>query len=390
MKSFLKILISVLWPIIFITSCGKSGVTPQIRPDTASTKTGTTTNTGTVDVYVAGTFSNLNTILHGQACYWKNGTMVLLPSPTSPSQAFSVTVLGSDVYVSGCYGSPETPALWKNGQLIPSSGGSLGGSWGQRATCMTVSNNTLYVGIDTYTYVPTLATTALYLAISGSQSVESALPDAQNQPMIYSMFASGNKVYTAGTGINAFTNQFTATIPVYWVNSNEQALTFPSDFNSFMYRFGEAAGIAVSGTDVYVVGEINGSNEQDGSSPGSAPVIWKNNVATILDKTGPGAWTGGEGTSVAVSNNDVYVAGFLAQINGEEPVLWKNGVMTQLPKRTGDALPSGIAINGSDVYICGIDGVSTNSACYWKNGTETLLTDGTSDCAAHGILVVSH
>lgn len=393
MKHFLKLLVIFLSIITVLASCGKSGVNPQHQPDTTGTKTGTTTGittgTGTVDVYVAGTFSNLTTIRSGQACYWKNGAMVLLPSPTSPSQAFSVAVLGSDVYVSGCYGSPEAPALWKNGVLIPASSGSLGGIWGQRATCMAVSNNTLYVGIDTYTYT-NIATTAEYLAITGTKSVESGLPDGNNQPMVKSICASGSTVYSAGTGYIPFTSSFTATIPVYWANSTEQPFSFPSEFGSAMYKFGVAYGITTSGTNVYAVGEINGSNDPNGSSASSAPVLWKNNVATILSQTAPGIWTGGEATGVAVSDNDVYVAGFLSQINGEEPVLWKNGVMTQLPQHTGDALPSGIAVNGSDVYICGIDGVSTNYACYWKNGAETLLTDGTSDCAAHGILVVKH
>jgi len=388
MKRFLKLLIIVLCTITVITSCSKSGVTPKIKPDTTGTKTGTTTGTGAIDVYVAGTYSNLTTYLHGQACYWKNGTLVLLPAPSSPSQAFSISVLGSDVYVSGCYGSPESPALWKNGLLIPSESAPTG-PWGARATCTAVSNNTLYVGIDTYTYT-NIATTAEYLAITGTKSVESGLPDGNNQPMVKSICASGSTVYSAGTGYITFTSSFTATIPVYWANSNEQPFSFPSEFGSAMYKFGVAYGITTSGTNVYAVGEINGSNDPNGASVSSAPVLWKNNVATILSETAPGIWTGGAATGVAVSNNDVYIAGYLSQINGEEPVLWKNGVMTQLPQHTGDALPSGIAVNGSDVYICGIDGVSTNSACYWKNGTETLLTDGTSDCAAHGILVVQH
>src|SRR5450432_254197 len=69
---------------------------------------------------------------------------------------------------------------------------------------------------------------------------------------------------------------------------------------------------------------------------------WKNGVAHKL----------ADGTSttnayaVAVQDTDVYIAGY----DHNEAVYWKNGVETVL---TGGWVATGIAVSGTDVYVCG-------------------------------------
>src|SRR5579859_1602389 len=73
----------------------------------------TTANSITVlgsDVYVTGSYNY-------SAAYWKNGVMTKLPRLSGPGTnvATAITISGSDVYVSGTYGANVLPVYWKNG-----------------------------------------------------------------------------------------------------------------------------------------------------------------------------------------------------------------------------------------------------------------------------------
>jgi hypothetical protein len=121
--------------------------------------------------------------------------------------------------------------------------------------------------------------------------------------------------------------------------------------------------------DVYVAGfELNSSGVK-------VAKVWKNGVETVLSDGSHGAYA----SSVAVSGNDVYVAG--VEYNGKVDVakVWKNGSPTSLTDGTLEASAKQITVSGTDVYVAGgqfgFDAKSNliNVAGYWKNGIFTAL-----------------
>jgi hypothetical protein len=372
MKNFLTYLVVCFCILTAVASCKKSGVAPKKPTDSTGTKTGTTT--GTTDVYVASAESpDPNT--SEKACYWKNGTKVSLPSGIYGSVALQILVSGTDVYVAGYYSG--THACWKNGKLI-----GLQSTDSARATCLAFANGNLYLGIYTEAKLTASPTIAEYVTISTSlsQSSINGLPDQQNHPTVNSIVVSGSKVYSAGTGRNNIHNEGYVTVPTYWVNSNVQYLTIPSELNVGA-NFGEASSIAVSGSDIYVAGSVGFAN---GTNVGT-PVVWKNNQATLLAKTSANSWMGGYTGSMFISGSDVYISGTVYNGSGMNPVYWKNGAMKYLPQNAGDAVATSVVVSSTDVYVAGNDGVDILTACYWKNGTKVNLTDGIKSAQANSI-----
>jgi hypothetical protein len=123
---------------------------------------------------------------------------------------------------------------------------------------------------------------------------------------------------------------------------------------------GMANAIAVSGNDVYVAGS---SIVYKPGFSYEAATYWKNGVAVLLsnpvDKTGSGGESFANG--IVVDGHDVYLAGLAeaAPLSGNySAISWKNGAGTILPipnSRAADyiSVAKGIAVQGSDVYISG-------------------------------------
>src|SRR4026209_385590 len=144
-------------------------------------------------------------------------------------------------------------------------------------------------------------------------------------------------VYVAG-----FEESGLGYVAKYWKNGQAVSLTDGTTDAA-------ASSIFVSGNDIYVCGSIDGN-----------AVYWKNgNPVTLGD---------GNATSIAVSENDVYVAGWLRQTPAEgiRACYWKNGNITLLAYNTRTdnywdnypisskySLANSIFISGSDVYIAG-------------------------------------
>ncbi|MDR2145500.1 MAG: hypothetical protein LBE91_03445 [Tannerella sp.] len=112
-------------------------------------------------------------------------------------------------------------------------------------------------------------------------------------------------------------------------------------------------------TDVYVAGfeVVDGQH---------VATLWKNGVATRL---GNGVDESGS-FSVAVSGNDVYVAGSELKEGGKRIAkLWKNGVATNLTDGTNSANAYTVFVSGSDVYVGGYEIIGvTDRGKIWKNG----------------------
>lgn len=123
--------------------------------------------------------------------------------------------------------------------------------------------------------------------------------------------------------------------------------------------------IVVSGNDVYIAG----SSLTSGNSATAAAVYWKNgslvNLTSNLTEVAA-AFTNG----IAVSGSDVYVCGYLFQGYNDslDAVYWKNGQLFHLPN---GYMAKCIAVSGSDVYIGGTS--LHDGDVYWKNGVMQSL-----------------
>ena len=160
--------------------------------------------------------------------------------------------------------------------------------------------------------------------------------------------------------------------------------------------------------DVYVAG-----GEVSADRNTTIAKYWKNGIPFSLND----ASKRGAATSIAVSGNDLYVAGYLANVPtsgvpgdySPHAVYWNNGNPTFLPENTRPvengywnnypisstiSLANSIFISGSDVYIAGQEkisreklpdpndpfgapsGIDAISALYWKNGKAVYLILG--------------
>ena len=157
------------------------------------------------------------------------------------------------------------------------------------------------------------------------------------------------------------------TKPALWKNGVPTYLEADAD------KYTIALGVTAVGSDVYVCGSENSSDQ----SHIQTSIYWKNGVKQTI--------TSNAGTSAIIANgNDVYI------INIEAAGLsyWKNGTVTAV---TSNGVPikteaNGISVSGTDVYLAG---KFNGSATYWKNGKATTLSVGGGVSEANAIVVVA-
>ena len=340
-----------------------------------------------VDVYVAGADSVFESgglfSTYGIPTYWKNGIPVNYTDGTigyngTSGEATSIAVSGNDVYMTGykrfCVSRScnDHGMFWKNGISVsldlPNYPGSL-----------TVSNNDIYIAGSSL-YLDGTGGNAAYL----KNEVKIELPSGSAGSISTAIAVSGNDVYVAGIGItgNVY-NGKQKYIAKYWKNGNAINLTDGT-------KGAKAWSIAVSGNDAYITGmEWNGiSYQDDNGNPNQKSIAkyWKNGIPVILSDGTEDAFT----KSIAVSGTDVYVAG--TEWNGKSyqgangytyrksiAKYWKNGRPVNLTNGTENAEAKSIAVSGNDVYVAGtVNGYAT---C-WKNGVAVKLSNVESDANA--------
>ena len=158
----------------------------------------------------------------------------------------------------------------------------------------------------------------------------------------------------------------------YWKNGKITKLTSDEQKST-------VSAITIKDTDVYITGTIINNGVR-------VAVYWKNGIINQLAENGSST------TSITVNGSDVYVIGYLTDVqNKSNAVCWKNGVASVLPGGTSTAIPSGIAVSGNDVYISGsttIDILTGNYVpVYWKNGVLNNLTSGSLSAETTGIAI---
>ena len=215
--------------------------------------------------------------------------------------------------------------------------------------------------------------------LASCQKSNAPVPDAaKNTP---GSFASKNLVAATTdvyiTGMMKLSSASNQVVPVYWKNGVANTVPHIGD--------AEALTVAIAGSDVYLAGydtEVGGTIQ---------PCYWKDGVEHLLPV--PNHFTGTT-YAIAVQGSDVYVVGSYFTHDSNETqraMVWKNGVGTLLAFNNDNSVATGIAINGSNVYISGnatFNGVSC--AVYWKNNIWHPFAGITQNSQATGIVVDSH
>ena len=241
------------------------------------------------NVYVVGHAS-------GTAVYWKNGNQINLVNNRVVTEATSITVSGSDVYIGGYDVSPNAnlAVYWKNGvEVILAAALPL-----TSVNAIAVSGGNVYaagfIGDSAVIWENGTRTT-----LSNGYARANAIA------------ISGNDIYVAGTENG---------VAVYWKNGVKTSL--PSA------AVATANAIAISGTDVYVAGTDNTNNA----------TYWKNGVKMVLSTLNSSA------KSIALFNGDVYISGWLPS----QAVYWKNGIKKIIPSFSS---PPGSFVEASGIIV---------------------------------------
>lgn len=181
--------------------------------------------------------------------------------------------------------------------------------------------------------------------------------------MIFNSIAvADNKVYVVGERVYS-SSRATA---FFEVDGHLEELTESSGFAS-------ATDVYVSDGDVYVGGIKNESGSV------TSIVYWKNGELITVASGTLGNTSGG---SIAVKDNDVYIAGML----DGDLMYWKNGASVPLEGESGEVTDIAVAGNG-DVYVSGYTFGSPDVAQYWKNGEKIALGTGERASQANAIFI---
>jgi IPT/TIG domain len=306
---------------------------------------------------------------------------------TAPGPGFTLspTIImpsGTSIYIGG--ESPSgTGVIWKHGLAspVPDSNWIISPS---RIISLSYSGNNLYaLGYSDIN--------------SGSYFVNGIQPTLQCPYAGTAILATGPDVY-----ITCETRLAGGGDVLYWKNG--QIINLTQNVSPHVYA-GIARGIASSGSDVYICGAISFDSLNDYTA-----VYWKNDsihyiphgeIAQHITVSGDSVFTCGSAdhgeaywindsiqgtfytsevvpTGLAVSGSDVYVCvtNYRNQLGPLDAGYYlRNGQMTTLPN---SAEVTGIAVRGSDVYCVGGD--HDGNAVYWKNTEIHVLGPGTANC----------
>ena len=324
--------------IVFIASCKKGDKTPP--------KSSAPVVTGPY-LYVGGAANN-------KGVYWKTSLSATTASAVADTlkntnTIYSLITSGKDVYVAA-----QTAGYYKNDVFIP----------------VTDATGIQYLALSGTTVLAAGADNTATMSywqgnteINLGNTIASPLFSAPGTSVLalYGIAASSNKVYVTGKlfyekQFGSAPNALQGSFGTLWTNAGLQ-LYGPGQLVSAYYN--STAGLALVGNDVYVAGRMPDSTYAGG--------YWKNGTFNSINNGSFGP------TAITSSGNDIYITGYTftraAGTYSQQGAYWKNGTLISFPSASST---TAIAVNGTDVYILGID--INNNNVVWKNGAvfETL------------------
>ena len=212
-----------------------------------------------------------------------------------------------------------------------------------------------------------------------------ALTDGSVDAVAYAVAVSGSDIYVVGYETDGDVYISSTLVPSrykvakLWKNGVATRLTDGK-------HHADARALVLSGADIYIAGREGTTNYPVGGVNGfSAAKVWKNGVGTALS----GLTGYGLASALTVVDGDVYVAGY-QQIGNSfvAATYWKNGAAYPLTNGASSAGALGIAVAGGTVYVAGYEeplGGGNEIAKLWTNGIATVFTNGQSSDAATGV-----
>jgi hypothetical protein len=304
----------------------------------------------------------------GKGAYWKISLSAANPALVvntlkNGGAISSLITSGKDVYIAA-----QTAGYYKNGVFVPvtNASGIEYLALSDTTVVATGFDNTGQIGYWEYNSEISINIANIALGIT------SPTPGARGAIAIAlsGIAVSGINVYLSG-GMN-FTAQPTPpdTAPtgnydILWSNGAPQYFgpaqgQVQVDNSAGLSGGYTTAGVAVIGNDVYVAGVV-----PDYSFDGG---YWKNGTFNSINN---GAF---HPLAILPLGNDLYIPGYTYTGTGStysiQGAYWKNGTLISFPLAVGGI--NSVAVNGTDIYLLGID--SNNNYVVWKNGLvfETL------------------
>ena len=209
------------------------------------------------DVYIVGveSRSDNNGRRRNSAVYWLNGRQVVLPNSSGQAVANDIAVSGSNIYIVGRDGDwGESDAVyWLNGRRTVLSKSSNNAS----ANAIAVSGSDVYIGGNDVGAVYWFNGRQIVLSQLDWGDMSWASPSTG----VGAIAISGSNIHFAGS--SGLSGEFFTSKPVYWLNGNITELpkiggvtpgTRGVDESSVIIGEASANAIAISGSDVYIVG----------------------------------------------------------------------------------------------------------------------------------------
>jgi hypothetical protein len=206
------------------------------------------------DVYAAGTAID-DIALSNVGLYWKNGVPIVLSGTSGSSVGYSISVVGTDVYVAGIsWDNANGSNFWKNNLSLP-----------------LAPTNTITNALGLFTSVNDVFVAGYFIDTSTKNSVATywkngivhSLTDGTHSSAANAITVSGDDVYVAGYEMSG-----TNYVAKYWKNGTPVSLTDAS-------KNAQANSIQVLGNDIFVSG-----NEHIGNN--DAARYWKNGIQVNL------------------------------------------------------------------------------------------------------------
>jgi hypothetical protein len=178
---------------------------------------------------------------------------------------------------------------------------------------------------------------------------------------LFAIVVSGKDVYTAG---------YVGDTLKYWKNGI--GVTVGNDATGKEYLL--ALSMAIRDGHVYLAGAKGRFIASNNASEKFDAAYWRDGVTfpLAIESDALDSWA----TSIVVSGQDIYIAGYEIMTEGIFPKLWKNGNPINVNVSSLNAQFESVTISGSDIYLAGMSGDSPTelAATYWKNGVAFPLS----------------